>query len=73
MWKHMPLLRARAVHAMTQEILFLLFHLQRNALQVFLLEIISPRALISCDFSIYEHPKQKSMGICELNESGHSC
>lgn len=37
--KHMPLLRARAVHAMTQEVLFL-FHLQRNALQVSLLEII---------------------------------
>lgn len=72
MWKHMLLLRARAVHAMTREILFLLFHLQRNALQVFLLESFSQRILISCELFIYEHPKQMSMVIRELNKRGYS-
>lgn len=68
----MLLLRARAVHAMTREILFLLFHLQRNTLQVFLLESFSQRILISCELFIYGHPKQMSMVICELNKSGYS-
>lgn len=38
MWKHMPLLRAGAAYTTTQEVL--LFHLQRNASRVLLLEII---------------------------------
>lgn len=58
--KHMPLLRARAVHTMTQEVLFL-FPLQRKALRVFLPARFSQRTRMPCELFVYEYPKQMSM------------